>query len=45
MSGEQLIPALFAMTIGAVLLFAVWQLVVFLRNRRNRQIMKDVIND
>jgi hypothetical protein len=45
MSSEQLIPTLFAVTLGAALLFGVWQLVVFLRNRRNRQIMKDVIND
>ena len=45
MSGDQLIPALFAITIGAALLFGIWQLVTFLRSRRNRQIMKDVIND
>ena len=45
MSADQLIPALFALTIGAALLFGVWQMAVFLRRRRNREITKKALTD
>jgi hypothetical protein len=38
-----IIPALMFMTLGAVLLFAVLQFVMFLRKRANRNAAKDAL--
>ena len=38
MSWSDLVPSLMFMTIGLVLLYAIWQFAMFLRKRRNREI-------
>ena len=45
MANDQLIPILMFVTLGAGLAVAVWQLTIFLRSRRNRDIMKNVVKD
>jgi hypothetical protein len=40
-----IIPILMFTTLGAVLLIAVWQFVVFLRRRRNREAAKHALLD
>jgi hypothetical protein len=45
MTNEQLIPALAGFTLLAVLILAVWQLVSFLRSRRNREIAKKALTE
>lgn len=45
MTNEQLIPALAGFTLLAVLILAVWQLVSFLRGRRNREIAKKALTE
>jgi type II secretory pathway component PulF len=45
MDTSQLVPALMFMTLGAVIVIAVLQLIWFLRRRRNRDIAKDALLD
>lgn len=45
MSTDQLIPVLAGFTLLAVLVVAVWQLLAFLRKRRNREIAKHALTE
>jgi hypothetical protein len=45
MSTDQFVPILGGFTLLAVLFIAVWQLLAFLRKRRNREIAKKTLTD
>jgi hypothetical protein len=45
MTTEQFLPALAGFTLLAILVVALWQLLAFLRKRRNREIAKKALTE